>query len=105
MVHMVRMVHVWYRWYSRILDSRHLGVIMNANQLNWYMRFKWENFGYIIDIVNFAVVYTPTSIEVGKCIIAKFALVDFDSSNISSICLTTSQLVVALHLYSVLLVV
>ena len=67
--------------------------------------FKQDNFGYIIDTVNFAVFITSTSIEVGEVITEKFTCMDFLSSNISTICFTTSQLVVALHPNSVLLVV
>ena len=69
------------------------------------MCFKRDNFGCIIDINNFAVVYTPTSVEVGEGVTAKFASVDFASLNTSSICLTTSQFVVALRLYDILQVV
>ena len=53
---------------------------------------------------NFAVVYTSTSIEVGEVITGKLALVDFASLKVSCFFLTTSQLVVALRLYGVLLV-
>ena len=84
---------------------RHLGIIVRANLLNWYMYFKWVKLHIIVDISNFAVVYTPTSIEVGEGITAKFASVDLASSKVSTTCLATSQLVVALSLYGVLLVV
>ena len=58
----------------------------------------------IVNITNFSVVYTPTSIEVGEGINAKFACVDFASSKVSCSHVPTSQLAVALHLYGVLLV-
>ena len=61
--------------------------------------------GFIIYISNFAVVYTPTSVEVGEGITAKFASVDFASSKVSCYCLTTSQLVVVFCSHGVLLVV
>ena len=97
----------WYKWYLGLNKSgcRHLGAIVNANSLKWYMWFKQNNFGCISNINNFAVFYTPTSIEMGEVVVAKFSFVDFDSSNTSSICLTTSQLVVVLSLYGILLVV
>ena len=87
------------------MDSCQLGVIVKGSQLNWYMCFKRDNSGYIINIVHFAVAYTPTSTEVGEGITEKLALEDFSSFNTSSICLTNSPLVVALCLYGVLLVV
>ena len=97
-------------WYVRYLGINkfgycHLEIIVKVDFLKWYTWFKWDNFGYIIDINNFAVVYAPTSVEVGEGITAKFAPVDFASSNTSSICLTTCQLVVSLSLYGVLQVV
>ena len=59
----------------------------------------------IVDSSNFAVVYTPFSVEVGEGITAKFACVDFVSSKDRFSHVPTSQLVVALRLYGVLLVV
>ena len=97
--------YIWHWWYSRTIGSRHLGVIIKVNLINWHMCFKQDNFGYIIDMDDFAFVYTPTSIEVGEGVTAKLTSVDIASLIISSICLTTSQLVVELHSYGVLLVV
>ena len=59
----------------------------------------------IVDTTNFAVVYTPTSVEVVEGITAKFACVDFASSRFGCVHVSTSQLIVALHLYGVLQVV
>ena len=87
------------------MDSPHLGAIVSANSLNWYMYFNRDKLGLIVDFHDFAVVYTQTSVEVGECITAKLLSVDFSSSKVSTTCLATSQLVVALSLYGVLLVV
>ena len=99
-------VEDWYIRYSGInkSDFCHLGAIVEASNLSWYKWFKRNNFGRIVNISNFAVVYTPTSVEVGEGITAKFACVDFHSSKVGHSCVPTSQLIVALCLYSVLLV-
>ena len=80
-------------WYIRYLVINksgpcHLGIIGNANFLKWYTWFKWHNFGFIIDVNNFEVVYTPTRIEVGEDVTAKLASVHFASSKVSTTLLT-----------------
>ena len=97
-------------WYVRYLGLNksgfcNLGAIVEASSLIWCKRFKQNNFKCIVDVANFAVVYTPTSIEVGEVIAAKFACVHFDSSKVSFSRVPLSQLVVSLPLYGVLLMV
>ena len=97
-------------WYMQYLGlhksgSPHLGVIVEVSCIIWYKWFKHNKFESILDITNFAVVYTPTSIEVGEGITTKFSYVDFASSKDCCSCVPTSQLVVALHLYGVLMMV
>ena len=87
------------------MDYHHFGAIVNATLLNWSLYFKWDKLWLIVNISNFAVVYTPTSVEVGEGITAKFACVDFAISKDSCLCVPTSKLVVALRLYGVLLMV
>ena len=87
------------------MHSRHLGSIVSVNLLYCYMYFKWDKLRLIVDTSNFAVVYTPTSIELGEGITAKLASVDFDSSKVRNNQLATSHLVVALRSYGVLIVV
>ena len=57
--------YVWYRWYVGTLDSCHLGAIVHAHLLNWYMCCKQMKLGLIVEKDNFAVVCNPTSFEVG----------------------------------------
>ena len=75
---------------------------MEASFIYWYRLHKRTKHMRIVYTTNFAGVYTPTSVEVGEGITAKFACVDFASSKVSSSPLTTSQLVVALRSYGVL---
>ena len=75
--------YIWYRWYGSALDLPHLGAIIHAHSLNCYMCCKWVKLQLIVDSSNFAVVYTPTSAEVGEGITAKIACEDFASSKVS----------------------
>ena len=58
----------WYirYWGINKSDSHHMGTIVEASSLSWYKWFKQNNFGRNVNITNFAVVYTPTSVEVGE---------------------------------------
>ena len=93
--------YIWYRWYGSTLDTCHLGAIIHEHLLNWYVCFKQVKLRLILDSNNFAVFHTPTSIEVGEGITAKFACEDFASSKVSRLHVLISQLIVALHLYGV----
>ena len=79
--------------------------IVSANLLNLCMYFKQGKLWLIVDISNFAVVYSPTSIKLGEGITAKLVLVDFASLKVSNNCFAISLLVVALRSFGVLLVV
>ena len=94
--------YVWFWWYSRNLHSCHFGVIMAAIMIDWYPWFRWEIFGNMLDMDNFAVVYTLTSVEVGEGVTAKLESVNFTSSNVRPICLIAIQLVVVKLLYGIL---
>ena len=78
---------------------------MDATFKNWYRLHKRNKYRHIVDTTNFAVGYTPTSVEVGEGITAKFAFVDFASSRVGRSCMSTRQLIVASHSYGILLMV
>ena len=75
---------------------------MEASFINWYRLLKQTEHKRIVDTTNFSVVYTPTSIEGGEGITAKFACLDFASSRVGRLRMSTRQLIVASRLYGVI---